>query len=43
MLDICGKLLAAGLRSFNDNLQQEGTLALAIIIIVQAYTGSEGA
>ena len=42
-LYICGKLLTAGLWSLYDDLQQQGTLALAVVLVVQADAGSQGA
>lgn len=41
-LNVGRKLLAAALRGLYDDLQQQGTLALAVVIVVQAYAGGEG-
>ena len=42
-LYICGKLLAAGLWSLDDDLEQEGALARAVVIVVEPDAGGQGA
>ena len=40
-LDVGGKLLSARLRGLDDDLQQKGTRACAVVIVLQSYPRSQ--
>jgi hypothetical protein len=42
VFDVGSKLLTAGLRSFDDDLEQEGRHTLAVVVVLQADSGSQG-